>query len=248
MQEQIIPIDILERFENENDVSAAPLADLIYVFCPNTDISNNISSYSAYGMTVENLIQLYSDFCDWKIFNGVIEKMTAISGYYYNTLQPILLSSFPASADLTGVYMCRAHRTPNDFPYKIDNNSTDNKRTPLNPSEDYNNTRKIRGSKMMYHDWADFQTKQTDISTLAWLAPSTEQLSNTNAIAYDKYLEYRRQFIISLLQNRKRIIMAKTNLYAQALSVSREIRFDNKKYEAEYTPPALRLNEEVKIE
>ena len=118
--------------------------------------------------------------------------------------------------------------------------------SPLLPG--YNEMTTIRGRKMMYHDWADFQTKQTDISTLAWLAPSTERLSNENAIAYDKYLEYRRQFIMSLLQNRKRIIMSKLNLYAQALSVSREIRFDNKKYEAEYHAPNLRLNEEIKIE
>ena len=105
----------------------------------------------------------------------------------------------------------------------------------------------------MYHEWADFQTRQTDISTLAWLAPgSPEPLKDNNTIAYDKYLEYRRQFIISLLQNRKRVVMARTNLYAQAIKVSRLIRIDKyddknkEKYELKNSQ--LALDTETKLD
>lgn len=227
MQDQIVPIDILERFENENDVSSAPSSDYLYVFRPNRDADNNISSYSAYGMTVQDLTRLYEEFCTWEQFRVLSKRLYELSSYYYNVIQPIMLSAFVRPNQLTGVYMCRTRRTENDFPYLSNHNSSENKQTPADISRDYDTQLAIRKKKMMYHGWADFQTKQTDISTLAWLAPgSSEPLKDDNAIAYDKYLEYRRQFIISLLQNRKRVVMARTNLYAQAIKVSRLIRID----------------------
>ena len=261
MQNQIIPIDILERFEDENDLSAAPPADLIYVFCPNTDISNNISSYSAYGMTVSNLIQLYNGFCEWDRYNKLKDEIYALSGYYYNVLQPIMLSAFPTTEELKHTYMCRVKRSENDFPYYI-NKSTHSgtKKMTLIPNDnlcsDYITAANERGSDLMYHEWADFKTKRTDIATLAWLAPgSSEALSDNNAIAHDKYLEYRRQKVTALLQNRKRVVTTHADVYARALSVSREIRFDNKEYnkngKAELDKdnmPDLKLKKEILLD
>ena len=250
MQDQIVPIDILERFENENDVSAAPSSDILYVFCPNTDISNNISSYSAYGMTVGNLIQLYNDYCEWDVFNKLSEKLNELSSQYYESIRPTMLSAFPTPAALTGVYMCRAQKTNDNFPYETDVSSTNDKRTPATIKTNYTNQLNVRTKKMMYHGWGDDQAKQTDISVLSWLAPN-EKLNNPNAISYDKYLEYRRQFITSLLQNRKRVIMAQSNLYAKAIKASRMIRFGDKIHEEaydEYLAPDLKLNNETKID
>ena len=248
MQDQIIPIDALESFESENDLSAAPLADFVYVFCPNPDSDGNVSSYSAYGMTVSSLIDLYSDFCDWERFNILHDKFSELSGYYYNTLRPVLQSAFPTSEQLTGVYMCRTQRTSADFPYKLFSDEGDDKRDMRDLLPNYKTMSAERGSSMMYHEWADFNTKRSDISSLAWLAPGGE-LSDSNAIAHDKYLEYRRQFIMSLLQNRKRVIMAKANLQAKSITVSREIRFDNKDYDDKYNDkPDLQLGKEEEID
>lgn len=246
MQNQIIPIDILERFENENDVSVAPSSDLLYVFCPNVDDDGAVSSYSAYGMTVRNLTDMFEDFCTWKKFEELSEWFNKLSTYYYKTIRPIMLSAFAYPEQLTSVYMCRAQRTRDDFPYmmskkdsKLGNDQSNKRKRDLkqiwkrkdNDGNDWGETeyKKLsahRTKKLMYHEWADFNTKKTDVSSLAWLAPGGE-LDDSNAIAFDKYLEYRRQFILSLLLNRKRVIMAEANLYARAIKASREIRFKN---------------------
>ena len=250
MQDAIVPIDILQRYEDENQVSAVPPNDMIYVFQPNKTPANQISSYSAYPMTIANLVQLYSDFCTWEEYNVLLNKFSILSSLYWNEIRPIMLSGFTTPSELVGVYMCRVQRTDNNFPYEDNHDSSDiNKRTVKPSKEAYDAVSATRGSKMMYHGWSDFQTKITNISALAWLAPGyPEKLSNPNSIASDKYLEFRKQFVINLLMNRKRALMTATNnnnLYAQAILASRKIRFSEKEgMPGNYGGPDLKLDNE----